>query len=229
MLKALVSIIIVCGLVACGKEEGVKARLHKKTTPAPDQVAQQAFQALSTSGKEQGNMNSISSQAIRKDTLGFRVKTTPGANATLDLRVEHFTGFDANKCRNSVQDMNIPVSKLAGWNTSKTLSMRCYDGNCKFMLLILEQGISSFADGTGQLLPAFVPVILETKDVVDGPRYYYPSTAMDPFLNIAVNTICNPSDQVIRHETQYVIAPIDDTGGPDYNYFPDPDNNTWIY
>lgn len=230
MFKVFLSLVIVCGLAACGKEQGVTARLHKKVNKAPDQVAQQAVQALSNSGKQQGNWNSLSSQAIRNDTLGFRVETTPGANASLNLRVEHFVGFEANKCRNTIQDMNIPVSKLSEWNSSKSLSMRCYDSSCKYMIIIIEQSPSSFIDGNGQLVPAFVPVLFATKDAVNGRRSYNPESAMDPFLNLKldVNTICNTSDQVVRNETEYVIAPVDNTP-PTYNYFPDPDNNTWIY
>jgi hypothetical protein len=232
MLRTLFTLLILISVVGCGKEEGVKARLYQKTILTPKMVEDQAINYLDKSTKTSADLNSLSSQAIRNDTLGFRIKSVPGANDSLDFRIEHFDNLVGDRCRNTYQDVNITSSKRNTiWTETDTLKLMCLNYSCDTLILVLKRASSSFYDGNGAIVRAYVPIILHAQDPVNGPRYYIAGTTADSmFLRLKndVNTICTKSDLVNYVQTQIAISPEDDNG-PRYDYFPHDDNNTWIY
>lgn len=226
MLRSLFYVIISVALISCGKEQGVEAKLHRKTNPTPQNVVSSATAMLPS--QKRSYETSVSSQSIRQDTYGFRVKSQTNNNGTTDFRIEHFERLANNSCKNTIQDINVQTNKLQNWNSSSTMQMRCFDSNCSYLVLIIEQASSSFTDGTGTLVPAFVPVILEKVTKESGVYYETTLTSTMPFLKLEVDTTCFNSAQIVRYPTQFAVSPIDNNS-TGYNYFPDPYNNTWIY
>lgn len=230
MFKFVLTIIIGLLLIGCGKEQGVTARLHEPTEPTPKLVSDNAYRALNLSQNAQFKQDgsSLSSQAIRKDTLGFHMESKPANNDSTHIKIQHFQGLDANKCRNTVQEATINNSDLTKLTTIKTASVMCQDSKCKYILLVMYTSSSSYVDGNGKLVGAYVPVILKTEDAVGGPRRYIPMNSQDPFMTFKQNTRCNHVDETVFEQEQMVISPVDETR-PSYNYSPGQGNNTWVY
>lgn len=228
MLRSLFYILISVALVSCGKEQGVEAKLHRKTNVTPQMVVTNAAGMLPTK-KSAGQETSVSSQSIRQDTYGFRVKSQANTSGSTIYTVEHFERLPDNSCRNTIHSIDIPSNKLQSWNASSTMQVRCYDSNCSYLLLLLEQSGSSFTDGNGAIVPAYVPVILEKVIKPSGGTYFEAMlvTTM-PFLKLEVDTTCMNSSQVVKYPTHFAISPVDDYA-PKYDYYPDPYNNTWVY
>ncbi|MCB9072957.1 MAG: hypothetical protein H6623_04980 [Bdellovibrionaceae bacterium] len=232
MLRSLLSAIIIITLCSCGKEQGVPARIRQKTLSSSQALEQQALGLLGVSTKTDAYFNSLSSQSIRNDTLGFRVESKAKADGSLDFTIEHYETFDQNKCRDTSLTVNIPANKIdRKWNEISTLKLMCFDGSCSSLLMVIKQSSSSFADANGNIVSAYVPVLLQTNNPVGGSRLYIPVAATNPiFLQFkdSYNTICGTPENIVRIPTQIAIDPTD--GLPvDPNYVPYDPNNTWIY
>lgn len=226
MFRSLLYIVVLLGITACGKEQGVEARLHEPTKNVPQEIIQQASRTLPSKNSQYSK--SVSSDAIRNDTLGFRVKSVANKDGSTNLRVEHFEGYDSDaKCRNTVHELKIEAgAKVA---QGSTISVSCLDNACNYIMIVLEQGLSSFVDNNGSLVQAYVPLVLE-KVVEHGGTYFKPMlTSTTPFLKLENNTTCPKSDQVVRYPVQYAVSPVDDSIDQPYEYFSDPYNNTWVY
>jgi hypothetical protein len=226
MLRSFFYIIISVALVSCGKEQGVEAKIHRKTNVTPQMVVTTAKNMLPK--KSVGQENSISSQSIRQDTYGFRVKSQANSSGTTLFTIEHFERLPDNKCRNTIHTIDISSNSLDKWSRASTMQVSCYDKNCNYLLLLIEQSASSFADGKGTLVPAYVPVILEKVEKSSGIYYEAMNVSETPFLKLEVDTICMNSSQVVKYPTHFAISPVDDNA-PKYDYYPDQYNNTWIY
>lgn len=227
MLRTFIVLAATLLFVGCGKEQGAKARLHLNTYAAPESVIQQGTAELNKTGTTQAVFQSVSSQSIRNQTLGMRITSNVGANNTVEFIIEHFEGMDQNKCRSTVQPLKVSTSNLTQWTKGTGISLICHDTSCTYLMVIIDRTHSSMLDSNG-FIPAFVPIILGTPHPTGGKRTYNTTQARDPFLSLKVNTICITPDALVNHENPVAISPVDNQG-PDYNYFPDNDNNTWIY
>lgn len=229
MLRSLLTTVFAAiTIVGCSDDQGVKARISQNTHAAPEEVIQQALTSLGKVSTNQVTMNSVSSQAIRKDTMGIRI--TMSGTDTITVKVEHFESMDGNRCRSTNQTLQIPSAKLMDMNKGNGITLSCVDSKCTYAMLIIDRSHSSMLDSSG-FVPAFVPVLLGVRGFNEGgQRYYIPSQGRDPFLTLPgnVQTICTKPDVLVNYEHPVVISPVDNTG-PIYNYFPDDDNNTWIY
>lgn len=223
ILAALFSTIAIIG---CSDDKGVKARLSQNTYMTPEQVIQQGTVAMGKLNASQTALNSVSSQAIRSDTLGVRVTMTPAKDG-FNFKVEHFEGINGDRCRKTTQNLQVPTTKLTSMNKGNGITLTCVDNTCTYMMVVIDRSHSSLLDSKG-FVPAFVPLFLGVRGSGNGQRDFVPSQSRDPFLSLKANTVCTKPDALVTYEQPVVISPIDDNG-PNYNYFPDDDNNTWIY
>lgn len=215
-------------LWGCSNEQGIPTRLHQKTEPIPAEIVSSASRRLDLNGKMVVYGSSLSSQALRQDTLGFVLHTTPAGDGQVSLQLNHYQSYNNNNCRNTIQTGTFKLSELStSWKALNTAEVSCFNLTCDYMMVVMQFSLSSFVDGTGEPVPAYVPVIFSTTDPVNGPRNYRLAEATTPFLSLDTNLICPQSDEVVIEQRQYIIPPVD-TSVPDYSYFPDLDNNTWI-
>ncbi len=230
MLRSLIYVTIATvALMGCGKEQGVKARIPLNTYNAPEDVIQQGTYNLGKIGTTQSSMNSVSSQAIRSYTLGVRITSLPNNSGGVNFKVEHFEGMDQDRCRATTQTLSVPNSKLTESNKGNGITLRCYDNACNYLFLVIDRTHSSLLDASNGFVAAYVPMIMGTRESAGGKRNYTPSQARDPFLSIKTPVACSVPDEKVTYENPVVISPVDTGTGPDYTYFPDDDNNTWIY
>jgi len=221
-------------LSACGDDSGVPARIHEKTKRTPENIEASAMTTLESAGKLT-SQQSQSNQAIRKDTLGLNVTIAQSPNTddfTVTVNISYEVG--ANQCGIGLYTQTFTNSKIEDknfFNVDGFGSFKCINTSCSYLLAIIEDSPSVTINVDGNPTKANVPVILTDKSN-DGNKFageFIPTTSDDStflYLDGELNTRCTKPVQIEGLQNQRPVSegPTD----PDYSYFPDDTNNTWI-
>lgn len=232
--NALILMIISGLLTACGNDVGgVAARVYKKTNRTDTTTDQAAVMLLDDIKQYAVSRNSISDQAIRKDTTGLRMTFTQISASETKIDVEMSFNVGVEQCSIGKYTGTLQNAHSDQWLSIANLGrFRCVDSGCSKVLLLIEKSPSQIVDPvTGQAISASVPVVLEDQsgNAAVNVGEYLPMTSGDPaFLKLPgeINALCNKP--VTIHQTQYPVTPVDLPSDPDYSYLPIDDNGTWF-
>ncbi len=227
-------------LVGCGnQEDGIPFRAPQGSNPLPEEFEARAdaFYAK-TSAQHAQTLNSSSSRAIRRETIGINVdiRYKDQERSKADVTVTLSFAETADSCSQAIYrsyDVNTtifsrPDSKfmIEDFGEAKCFRFNSSTKKCDYLYLTMTQTPSSVVSSTG-LVRGAVPVILKN---IQGTDSYIPTIAdNDSLLQVPayandfqyclkpVQTIQSAADVIFMIDSTSLIGNDDDFDLP-YNY-----------
>ncbi len=185
-------------LIGCGnQEDGIPFRAPQGSNPAPEEdPARTDWFLAKTSSSFSTVMNSTSSRAIRRETIGINldIRYKDEEKSKADVVVTVSFSESADNCSQAIYrsyDVNTkifdqPDSKFTVEDFGEAKCFRFNDKTkrCDFIYLTITQTPSSVVSSTG-LIRGAVPVILENISQNDGVEKFIPTIAEnEAFLQV---------------------------------------------